>query len=343
MRSRSTRTVVVLFALACGIIALPKDARAAGSGRDRTMEEVKQARLAAAQRMIDKVVALPLADGRALADALAGKPSKAASSELLNGIQEAQPTEFYGDRTCVVRWRLSAEQLQRSLNAVAEGLKAIGETLDLTLKPVDGEMIEARGTYQAPPTRTRRGRTVALSWPPRRLKGWGDIDAAQVAAAERRAHAAAADAVRGQVLAADPGVTGTFAAPLEEKKARALFDAYLAKLRPAWKRYLPGGFVEVELSLPAQNVIDRLQRIFAALPEDKRPAEAVFEKARKSWGKAVYSARTAVGATGASPAAEMPAFEFRPLSAESIPVINMAFLEKQREQETKKDEAKPTE
>jgi len=328
MRSRRTRTLVVL-ALACGMIVLARDARAAGSRRDRTMEEVKQARLAGAQRMLEKVVALPLADGRALADALAGKPPKAASSELLNGIQEAQPTEFYGDRTCVVRWRLSAEQLQENLDSVAEGLKAIGETLDLTLKPVDGGVIEARGTYQASPTRTRRGRTVALSWPPRRLKGWGNIDAAQIAAAERRALAAAADAVRGQVLAADPGVTGAFAGPLEEKKTRALFDAYLAKLRPTWKRYLPGGLVEVELSLPAQSVIDRLQRIFAALPEDKRPAEAVFEKARKSWGKAVYSARAAMAVTGASPAAEAPAFEFRPLAAESIPSINMAFLKKQ--------------
>ena len=341
MRSRNTRTVLVLLALACGIVILPRDARAVGRRRNRTMEEVQQARLAVAQRMIDKVIALPLTDGRILADALAGKPPKAASSELLGGIQEAQPAEFYGDRTCVVRWRLSAERLQQNLNAVSEGLKAIGETLNLTLKPVDGDIIEAHGTYRAPPTRTRRGRTVVLSWPPRRLKGWGDVDAAQIAAAERRAHDAASDAVRGQVLGAKPGVTGAFASLLEDKKTRALFDAFLSTSRPAWKRYLPAGIVEVELTLPARNVIDRIQRICAALPEDKRPSETVFDKARESWGKTVYSARAAMTVTGGSPAAAVPGSEFRPLSTESIPVVNMAFPEKKREQETGKNEASP--
>ncbi len=344
MSSRHPRIVIGLaLAIGCCAIIVADFATAAGSRRDRTMDEVKQARTDVAQRMIDKVTVLSLTDARTLADALAGTPPKAASEELLAGVEEAQPAKFYGNRTCVVHWRLSQAQLQKNLNAVSEGLKALGETLDLTLKPVEGGFIEAEGTYRAPPARkTRDGKTIVASWPPRRLIGWGNLDVAQIAAAERRARTAAAKAVRGQVIAAKPGVTGAFAAILKDEKASAVFDAYLDGLRPAWKRYFPRGIVEVEVSLPAPSVIDKLEGISASLPEDKRPAKAVFEKARKSWGDAVYSARAAMTVTGTSAAAETPTFEFTPLSAERIPLANMTFPEKPPGQEVRKDDAKPT-
>ena len=290
--------------------------------------EVLKARAEAARALLGKVATLSLAAPSAgeAGNVPVGKVlPKARAEELLVGVEEAEPVRFYDDRTCEVVWRLSWEQLQKNIEALAArmGSERGGEKPRLT--GAGSGWLEVTGRWRASAGESHRRQAQPPPWPPSQLDGWADADAYDRVRAEQAALNRAREGLIRQVLAIPVGDGKTLKTFLSDKiEAGEQLAQFLKKLLPRYKAYLAGGIVEVEVRLPGARLSGELARINgqAIAEQDRLLPEALAAFAKEISGKD-YIARGYALVTANGGEVSAPVARWRVLNAEEIPSAEM--------------------
>ena len=248
---------------------------AAGEAGVRSEAE-KSARAQALNNLAGAALAIKLDERRTVRDFSAATDlPKTDIRAMLQGAVEYRPAEYYEDGSCHVRVSLTGEQLRANLQRIQQDYykkqdgEFAGEKFDLV---ANEKVIEGVGASPAPP-----GRGASMSSVTDGIPGWGRIPARQRINAEKSAYQSAIADLRAEVQKQESPLLG-------DPAVKEAFEKRIATLRPDSKTYLPGGIVEVKVSIDVGSLVPNSQPSAAeaqapGIESDEASANAMQEKA----------------------------------------------------------------